>query len=293
MMNLLVTLDAGYVGPLRVMLASLMAAEPEESFTLYVAHSRMGEEDFRRIRSAVDPARCTVAEIRVSDETLSDAPIVYRYPREMYYRLFAACFLPPELDRVLYLDPDTVVIGRLRELYELEMGESLYAAASHVHEQFRKFNEVRLGMPENAPYVNSGVVLMNLPCLRAEQDVREVLAYIERKKPFLLLPDQDVMNALYGDRILPIDPLLYNLDEKYWNLYNLNPKNRGNRRTLNWVRENTRVVHFCGRNKPWKPGYHGEFRVFYDEAARLLPPEPPAEETPQKREITEEQKKEC
>ena len=169
MMNLLVTLDAGYVGPLRVMLASLMAAEPEESFTLYVAHSRMEESDFRR--SAVDPARCTVTEIRVSDEMLSDAPIVYRYPREMYYRLFAAHFLPSDLERILYLDPDTVVIGPLRELYEQEMGESLYAAASHVHEQFRKFNEVRLGMPENAPYVNSGVVLMNLSCLRAEQDV--------------------------------------------------------------------------------------------------------------------------
>ena len=130
-------------------------------------------------------------------------------------------------------------------------------------------------MPENAAYVNSGVVLMNLSCLRAEQDVREVLEYIERKKPFLFLPDQDVMNALYGDRILPVDPLLYNLDEKYWNLYNLNPRNRGNRRTLDWVRENTRVIHFCGRNKPWKPGYHGEFRVFYDEAARRLPPDIP------------------
>ena len=35
---------------------------------------------------------------------------------------------------------------------------------------------------------------------------------------------------------------------------------------LDWVRENSVVIHYCGRNKPWKSGYVGVLGVFYNEA---------------------------
>ena len=35
---------------------------------------------------------------------------------------------------------------------------------------------------------------------------------------------------------------------------------------LAWVREHTRIVHFCGRNKPWKKNYKGLLGTFYQEA---------------------------
>ena len=37
-MNILVTLDSNYVGPLTVLLKSLMITNPNNSFDLYVAH---------------------------------------------------------------------------------------------------------------------------------------------------------------------------------------------------------------------------------------------------------------
>ena len=43
----------------------------------------------------------TLEEIRVSGGGLDGAPTTDRYPREMYYRIFAAQVLPPELDRLL------------------------------------------------------------------------------------------------------------------------------------------------------------------------------------------------
>ena len=39
----------------------------------------------------------------------------------MYYRLLAAEFLPETLDRVLYLDPDIIVIRPLEELYHMSL----------------------------------------------------------------------------------------------------------------------------------------------------------------------------
>lgn len=264
-MNLLFTLDTHYIHQLAVLLVSLQEANPGESFRICVAHSSLTEADFDVLRGVADPARCVIESYPVRDDMLSSAPIVYRYPREMYYRLFAARFLPADMDRILYLDPDIVVINPLRELYNMPFDGSLFAAASHVHQQFQKFNALRLKTPDDSAYVNSGVLLMNLARLRQEQSVDEVLQYIDEHRRTLLLPDQDVLNAVYAARIRPIEPLYYNLDEKYYNLYNLNPRNRQNRIDLDWVRRHTAIIHYCGKNKPWVKGYHGEFDVFYRE----------------------------
>ena len=35
--------------------------------------------------------------------------------------------------------------------------------------------------------------------------------------------------------------------------------------TLDWIRENTSIIHYCGRNKPWKENYTGYLDVFYKE----------------------------
>ena len=41
------------------------------------------------------------------------------------------------------------------------------------------------------------------------------------------------------------------------------------------MRQNTVIIHYCGRNKPWKPGYVGILDVFYrelkEQQARLHP----------------------
>ena len=36
----------------------------------------------------------------------------------MYFRIFASNYLPHDLERILYLDADTIVINPLKELYE-------------------------------------------------------------------------------------------------------------------------------------------------------------------------------
>jgi lipopolysaccharide biosynthesis glycosyltransferase len=49
---------------------------------------------------------------------------------------------------------------------------------------------------------------------------------------------------------------------------------RDERVNIGWVRKNTVIVHYCGRNKPWKDTYHGRLGCFYREALlRPLPDE--------------------
>lgn len=262
-MNILVTLNAGYLKQLIIMLVSLLRSNPARAIAVYVVHSALTPEHFARIE-AVDPARCRVVSVPVSGDFLRDAPTTHRYMTEMYYRIFAAELLPSDLDRILYLDPDLVVINPLDELYSLDFQGNLFAAASHVRQSgVRKFNEVRLSMAEGVSYINSGVMLMNLPLLREEQDRAAVFDYIKSHRRRLMLPDQDVLNAVYGARILPIDTMRYNLSERVFGLYNLRPENWNNPLDILWVEQNARIIHYCGKNKPWKESYIGEFDRFY------------------------------
>ena len=267
---ILVNLDALYLRPLCVMLRSLAARTPERDFRVFVLHSSLTPADLDAVRRAIEGCRMTLEEIRVSGGGLDGAPTTDRYPREMYYRIFAAQVLPPELDRVLYLDPDVLAINPVEKLYATPMGDALFAACSHVHASLRKLNELRLGMKKDAPYINSGVMLLNLSRLRREQRPETVQEWLAEHKS-LFLPDQDVISTLYGDRILLLDALQYNLGEKFYLSCRLRPRSVGEGRPdLAWVRQNTVLIHYCGRNKPWKPRYIGELGVFYDEFLREL-----------------------
>lgn len=263
-MSILVTLNAAYLPPLKVMLHSLCWNHPGVSVDVYVLHTALTADHLRDIASALRGTG-RVHGIPVDDARLDAAPVTNRYPREMYYRLFAAQYLPAHLERVVYLDPDVVVKGRLDELFTMELGDCLYAAASHVKEPLRKLNALRLDQ-EEGPYINSGVMVLNLPRLRAEQDIDAVFRYIEDHRRVLMLPDQDVISGLYGERIRSLDPYRFNMTER---LFVLRVASEA-WLNLDWVRTHTAIVHYCGRNKPWKETYRGKLDVFYREAAARL-----------------------
>lgn len=263
-MNILVTLNKGYLKQLTVMLFSLLKVHPDKIFSLYVLHTSLTEEHFAKLRK-ISLERLRIYSVKIPEGFLSRAPISKRYPVEMYYRIFASQLLPESVERILYLDPDLVVINSLKELYDVDFGDKLFAAASHLSQKSKMnlVNELRLSMPQGSSYVNSGVMMMNIAQLRKEQREDEVFRYIEEHKLILMLPDQDVLNAVYAQHILTVDFLRYNLSERCFALYNLRPENWENPLTLEWVEKNTSIIHYCGRNKPWKSNYRGDFDRFY------------------------------
>ncbi len=263
--NILVTVDENYVFQLNVMLASLLHSNQGLNFHVYLLHSSL-EEEKTRSTEAVLGNQGTLHLIRVDNSTLENAPTSARYPKEIYYRIFAAQYLPDALDRVLYLDPDIIVNGDIRPLYQTDLGNDLFAAASHLGTFLQNFNRVRLSMEEDTPYINSGVMLMNLKLLRREQEPQAVFAYIKKNAYLLMLPDQDIISSLYGSRILELDTFRYNMTERLYTRYALVEKQFD----FNWVRENSVIIHYCGRNKPWKPNYQGTLDVFYKEAVARM-----------------------
>ena len=265
--NVLVTLNEGYLKYLNTLLESMIFNNRNCFFSVYILSSGLEKASFSQAEEILG-CNGELILIKAQGMGLENAPTSSRYPKEMYYRIFAARYLPETLDRILYLDPDIIINGQLSELYNTALDGYFFAAASHNGELMRKLNERRLKMEKGAPYINSGVLLINLELLRKEQNYEEVFEFIELNKHRLLLPDQDIISSLYGGRIYKLDKYKYNMTERLFRYRLL--FGRKNKYTLEYVRSNSVIIHYCGKNKPWKEQYSGKLNVFYNESLERL-----------------------
>ncbi len=266
MIRLLVALDQNYLPQLQVLITSISVNNPEEEIELYLMHSAIPSEELERVARQCRALGYGFCPVKVDSSLFQDAPVTKRYPQEMYYRLLAPHLLPEHLNRILYLDPDILVINSLRPLWEIDLNGRLFAAASHtgVTEIANSVNRIRLGT--DSDYFNSGVLLMDLNQCRKEILPDEVFAFSAAHSTSLLLPDQDILNAMYGSRILPLDDAVWNYDARNYKRYLVCSSGKAD---LDWVISHTAILHFCGRAKPWKPGYPYRFGILYKHYARL------------------------
>lgn len=233
------------------MLYSYLTNNPYKT-TVYIMNKDLEQEDIFKIEKALD-YKLKIVDIKINDQDLQKAPVSKRFPITMYYRLFAWKYLPKNIDKVLYLDPDIIVNKDLLNFYQLNLDTYAFAAASHVGKLVRTFNAVRLKMNYRDIYINSGVLLMNLKELRnLKIDEKIVYDSIKKLKKLLFLPDQDLLSKLYRTKIKEVDACLYNFTEKMSKKY-----------SMDWIEKHTKIIHYCGRKKPWLKNSKGKLKPIY------------------------------
>ena len=173
--NLLVTIDNRYVEPLIVMLKSYITSNPNIETDLYIAHSTLMAENMAAICAIANKGNVNVKEIKIKDRWFAEIPVLERLPEESFYRLLAFHYLPVEVDKCLYLDPDTLIKKELLTLYDLYMDDYYVAAASHLKGYRNWINKKRLKLKKQKKYVNSGIMLMNLTKIRKDFSLEYVL----------------------------------------------------------------------------------------------------------------------
>lgn len=257
---IMVTLDENYLSKLKVLLVSLSINNKDSNFDVYLVHSRISNEEINKIILYGNKLDINIYPIKVEENTFTNAPISDRYPKEMYYRLLASDILPDTLDKILYLDPDILVINSIEKLWNIDLGNYLFAAASHSGktEMANNINHIRL--KTTTDYFNSGILLINLKKCREKIDQNEIYEFVSYHSFGLILPDQDILNTVYSEDILQIDDAVWNYDARKYNSYMF----RSNKKyDMEWVMNNTSIIHFCGREKPWNKNYRLRFGPLY------------------------------
>jgi len=269
--NVLVTLNAGYLPPLKVMLYSLHVNNPQERIHLWLLHASLTPTEVSGVAQLASVFNWQFTDQRVAADFAAGVPLIKRYPKEMYFRLLSGEILPRDVKRVIYLDPDLLVINALRPLWEIDLKGHMLAAAVHrgVTKMVDGLNMIRLGTKTS--YFNSGVLVIDLDQARTKIKLNDITAAIEKYRSELILPDQDVLNFLYGADILEIPEEVWNYDTRKYFTYQTRSLNQ---HEIHWVMANTVILHYCGTPKPWDPSsdskFTGIFLNYQQQLQRLL-----------------------
>lgn len=166
-----------------------------------------------------------------------------------YFRLLI-CELFPKLDKIIYIDSDTIVLGNIAELWNFPIANYLIGAAL---DEGGVMQTRRLGLNSNNNYFNAGVLLFNLEEIRGRYEGRDLFDFfincylnnVER----ISLQDQDILNIAF-ENDSKIIPLCWNVNSRIFNInvfdrkYSLNDE-------IDAV-NNIKILHYTDKNKPWK-----------------------------------------
>lgn len=271
LMNLIFSLDENYVPPLKVLLYSIFEKTKEEQISVYLLHDEIPTIFLNEIEELVTyyghifhPVSCLNKFQNQENWTTSRY-----YSVEMYYWLLAPFLLPQSVKKGLYLDPDIICLNDFSEWYHEPMEEYFYKASSHnyVTKFTQPFNKVRLQTYSSDGYYNSGVVLMDFEKIRENSSMEEIQQAIIENKNRLILPDQDIFNLLYFDRIKEEDWRVFNLSPGIFDIMaTIFPKDYN----LEKTREEAIFVHYMGKSKPWdeREEYRYQLGEFYFETEK-------------------------
>ena len=194
----------------------------------------------------------------IADERLEGLPRLRNIPTLMWYRVYLPELLP-EVDRVLYLDADTLVLGSLNELRNTDMSDFQVAAVDNVFESSFAHWPMTLGLPATG-YFNSGVLLLNLASMRACGSVAKIVAVGRSSTQRLNWPDQDALNKVLHSSRLVLHPK-WNCQSSLF--YLRQAKLTFGREQLKDARKSPAIVHFEGAIKPWHRLSRHPYRSLY------------------------------
>ncbi|KRN77038.1 glycosyltransferase family 8 protein [Weissella minor] len=266
--NLLFSIDDNFTSQLMTTVYSIWAnSDSENEYNIYIVQEeRLASTE--ALELFFDKFGMTYHPIVIDKNDFSKAPVSKRYPKSIYFRLLAHEYLPTDLDKILYLDADILCINDITPFYETDISDYLYAASMHADalNLTSTVNKIRLDT-DTENYYNSGVLLMNLANIRQKVTSEDIFNFIEQYKNLLILPDQDVLNKLYGEDILPVPDSYYNYDVRKDMTYQLTSSGEND---ANWVARNTVFLHYCGKNKPWSDkNANDKYNFLYKHYMRL------------------------
>lgn len=269
-MNILYASNDGYARHLGVSLYSLLEHNKDsEDIMIYILSVSMSEENQARLREIAGQfgRKLAVIEMGNLEERFHGTIDTRGFDISAMTRLFAADVLPDFVDRILYLDCDTVVLGNLERLWRKEMGNALVGMVPEptVYEEMR----VSIDLEKDDPYYNSGVLLINVRGWREEKVSEKLLAYYAAKGGNLFACDQDTINGALRGRIMTLSPR-YNFITnyryfQYETLVGLNASYEAvGKAEFEAAKRHPVIIHYAGDERPWIAGNRNHYRKYYE-----------------------------
>ena len=254
--------DDNYVPMLcTTMFSMLENASPGYFYDIVVLNKNITWENQELMRGFL----ATFSNIRLTFYDVAN--LIEKYPLttsnphisiETYYR-FLIQEVMPFYDKVLYLDSDLIVRGDVAELFGVELGDNLLAAAHDIDYLGNlnmpggdriKYSREMLGMKDPYDYFQAGVLVLNTAEMRRLHDIDTWLSLASN--PDYIYNDQDVLNAECEGRVIFLDyewNVMINCDYRIERVFSFAPAD--SLAAFMDSRLHEKIVHYAGYEKPW------------------------------------------
>lgn len=280
-MNVMYAADDNYAEIMGVSILSLLETNRNVAeISFYIVEDQISEDNTGKLRKMIEGYGRKVEFIRKPNlrKELGVELKTLRWSDSAYSRLFMAeLFQPfPEVDRILYLDCDTMITDELQTLWDTDISSFLGAAClecmSNMHKRI-------IGAKRTDNYINSGMMLINVDRWIKEDVQRTAVAFLRKYKGKTEYVDQGVINGTVSNRFMLVDPrynltaLAYDFSYDEMQIYR-KPQFGYSREEWENALSHPAVIHFTTSFlsiRPWFEGSKHPYAVRWKEVHDLTP----------------------
>ena len=225
--------DYGYLRYLEATLKSV--CYHHDNCKVYIMNRDIPQEWFVGIRKRLKCKNSELVDIKLTGDAISKEWKMAPHGGHINYMTFARYLIPQfvEEEKVLYLDSDVIVTRNLNDLFKIELGNHLVAAA-----------KVVFGLED---YFNAGVLLINNKLWKEENVQKQCIEITNREHETLPEADQTVLNRVCEGRYIVLDDT-YNFQIGYDRLAEQRKQYFILEKSINPL---PAIIHYLSESKPW------------------------------------------
>lgn len=275
-MNILYTLNDKFVPQVSAGITSVCENNKDvDEITFYLMSLNISDKNKQKLKRYVKKYNRVVKIIELENlqnyfdfefDTSGWNPIVLA-------RLLLDKLLPKSIDRILYLDGDTIVRGSLKKLWETNMKK--FSIAASIEPTIDKKRKKILKI-DKYPYYNAGVLLIDMVNWRKYNTGNEIIDYYKKNNGQLFANDQDAINGSQQGKIYTLSPtynfynIFYQYNYKFLNNL-MKPVKYISEKEYNEAVNDPIIIHYLGEERPWRIGNKHRYKEDYIKYLSMTP----------------------
>lgn len=196
--------DNNYVIQLGVSLYSLFYSSKDVDVMVYVFSDNISLANKQRLTEIAEGFNQCIKIIEMPDlNDLAEQNLAINYrSKSTYCRLFFTQLLPSDIDKIIWIDCDTLIINSIYELYKINIDNYAIAAVIDAAASFKRLHIFRC----SDTYYNAGILSINLKYWRDNSVYERMLAEMRYRKGNSIDEDQSFLNCVLKGEIKTISP---------------------------------------------------------------------------------------
>lgn len=207
------------------------------NYNIYCIHTNdVSDHDLQMIADISEKFKIHIKLIQIQNTEINTFQPWDRFTNAVYMRFLIPDLLP-QIEKILYLDCDTIIEKDIQKIFDIDL--TLYKYAGVIDEIATQRSLLDKHIRDR--YINTGVMLMNLKELRSDNSLTKIIDLHQKNRTKLIWIDQCLIN-LYGHNETHLIDSSYNFQIFSESLSK-----------LKWltIKDRVKIFHFVGSTKPW------------------------------------------